>query len=269
MNQVGRQPQIQRVGPERVVRTGPDHARQNLTAPSVVLANRSRRIPCRKHLLANHGGLPERRLPADSADADRPCVHHGPILRIVVDPHLGEIDHQPGTRRIGKNEPRRNSHGGPLAGKPDVGSGIGETQFRNSHPELPGNVEQRVLVPGDVHHSTADHGFVRVHLPGAGTRGGGRDGHGQDERETPPPDQRLRNLSQGAPFQCPSPRMEAFCRCITDGRAIQRNMDIHELPLDHGGVPARRPAAGYGQSSGQPAATVPPAPSGARQASGS
>ena len=104
MNQVGRQSQVQRVGAERVVRAGPDHARQNLAAQSVVFANRLRWIPGRKRLLANHGGLPERRLPADSADADRPCVHHGAVVRIVEDPHLGEIDHHPrsGVHREGR-----------------------------------------------------------------------------------------------------------------------------------------------------------------------
>ena len=230
VNQVGRQPQVQRVGPERVVRTGPDHARQNLTAPSVVLAHRFWRIPCRKRLLANHGGLPERRLPADPADADGPCMHHGSVLRIVVDPHLGEIDHHPGAGRIGKDEPGGNPDGRPLAGKPDVGAGIGEAQLRNPHPESPGDVEQRVLVPADVDRGTADHGLVRGQLPGTGERGGGRDRRRQDECETPPLGETFRGSGHGAPFQCPSPRRNGTCRCITDGHAIQRHADIHELP---------------------------------------
>ena len=142
----------------------------------------------------------------DPTNADRPCTHDAPALRIVVDPHLRDIDHQTGTRRLGKYEPRRQSDGGSFPGKPHIHPGIGKPKLREPHPESSRDVQQCVLVPCNVDLIASHHGIFCVGLPypRPGRSNGNRHGDGNCEQ---PADGQPHRRSRGQ-----------ACNRIDDGR---------------------------------------------------
>ena len=185
MDQVSRKPEIQCMRPERIVRSGTDRPRQWSAAPGGFLTDRVGRKPDRTGLLPDDAGLSERSLPTDPADTDGPCAHDRLALRVVVDPHLCNIDHQTGTRGLGEDEPRRQPDGSALAREPSVDSGVGKPEFRKPHPETPRYVEQRVLVPCDVDLVAAHHRFTRVRPPHHGIGSSSRNRHRDGGCEKP------------------------------------------------------------------------------------
>ena len=207
MDQVLGKPEIQRMRSQRIVGSGTDDTRQRIAAPGGFFTNRIGRVPGGTRLLPDDAGLPERRLPADPSDADWPCTHDGLALRVVVDPHLRDIDHQTGPRPLGKHEPRRQPDGRPLAGQPHVHPRIGQPKLRKPHPETSRDVEQCVLVPCDVDLVASHDGIFRIHPPCTrmGCRNGNR--HGDGSRKQP----------RHGPPCCRSPRKA--CTRIDGGRA--------------------------------------------------
>ena len=185
VDQILRKPEIQSVGPERVVRSGADDPRQRIAAHGGLLTDRLGRIPRGIGLLPDDAGLAERSLPALPSDADWPCPHERPVVGVVVDPHLGNIDHQTGTRRVGKHESRRQPNGGAFARQPGVDARVHEPELREPHPETPRDVEQRVLVPGDVDLVAAHHRRIRVRPPHAGMGRDSRSRRREDGCEQP------------------------------------------------------------------------------------
>ena len=175
VDQVLRKPEIQCMGAEGIVRSGTDDPRQRVAVHGGLFADRLRRIPRRIGLLPDDAGLTERSLPPDPSDADGPCPYLRPVLGVVVDPHLGNVDHQAGAGSIGEHEPRRQPNGGTLARNPGVDSRVGEPDLGEPHRETPRNVEQRVLVPRDVDLMAAHQRGIRVRPPHSGVGRGGRE----------------------------------------------------------------------------------------------
>ena len=178
---------------------GPDHARQRLPSFRVLLPDRLGRDPGRADRLAHDAGLSEGRLPPDPSDADGPRVHDRLALRVVVDAHLGDVDHEAGARRGGEDEPRGEPDRGPVPGEPHVDSGVGELHLRDAHPETARDVEQGVVVRGGERLRAADEGVVGIEPPhpGGGENGRNRrrDGgrrNGAEEARCDPPHRSLR-----------------------------------------------------------------------------
>ena len=158
VDQILRKPEIQCVGPERIVRV---RGRPPGGSGSPFLAASSRIDSGGYHvgraffltMLVSPSGVSQPTLPMLIG----PRAHHLPALREVVDTHLGDVDHEPRTRRLGEDGSGGQPDGGPLAREPDVHSRVGELQLRKPHSETPRDVEQRVLVPRDVDLVAAHH----------------------------------------------------------------------------------------------------------------
>ena len=185
VDQVLREPEIQRMGTERIVGSGTDDPGQRISLHGGLFADRFGRIPGRVGLLPDDAGLPERSLPPDPSDADWPRPHDGAVPGVEVDPHLGDVDHQAGTGSIGEHESRRQPNRRAFPREPDVRLRVCEPELREPHRETSRNVQQRVLVPGDVDLAAAHHRVVRFRRPDSGVGRGRRSRHRDGGCENP------------------------------------------------------------------------------------
>ena len=136
-----------------VVRSRGHHVRQRPSVLGMFLDDRLRRIPGRILDLLGDPGLAQRRLPVHAShgdgvglDARRLALFGG---RVVVEAHLGHVDHYALARALGEDEAARDHHLGALEGRPDADVGVGANHLLVADAVLVTNVDQGVFLVGD------------------------------------------------------------------------------------------------------------------------
>ena len=135
---------------QRIVRARRHHLRQRIAALGVLLADGLRRIPGGVSDLGDDAGLTERCAPVHLADAHRIGDDHRALgvfrLRVVIQPVLGDVDHDPFPRARRQNAPPGQQDLGALARQPHVDVGVGANDFLVPEAVAPRDIEERVLI---------------------------------------------------------------------------------------------------------------------------
>ncbi len=176
MDQVARPAEPHHVTAQRILRPRRHLVRQDVAFLFMLLAHRQRRRPHRVLHVRYDLGAALRRRPADLADADRMGEHlHRAVfrrvlgrLRVIVEPHRGEVQHQPFARRVRQHELRRQHDRRALARQPGIDAGIGAHEFLVADVEAPRDVGERVLFVRVRDLQPADHALVGGHEEAVG-----------------------------------------------------------------------------------------------------
>src|SRR5204863_325438 len=153
--QVTRPLQIESVLAEGVLGAGADDRIEILTVVVVLLAHRLGYAPSGILLPAHDLRDALRSAPTHLADADGMSDDDRPLAaldrRIVEDAHRGDVDDEPGTRRIRQDELRRNHDLAAFPGEPWVDLRIGAQELLVADVEAPRDVGQRIVLRGSHH----------------------------------------------------------------------------------------------------------------------
>jgi hypothetical protein len=140
------------MSPERVLGTR-RHYRRQRRVPSLDMspADRLRWIPRRIRGLPCNPGDSEGRFPVAATDADRVGQHQSRPAsgsrREVIEPHLGDVDHDSLARGIGEHELARYQDLAPGGGEPGVHPRIGEADGLEANAVDPGDIDQGFPLP--------------------------------------------------------------------------------------------------------------------------
>ena len=135
-----------------VVGSGRHHAGQGVAGLGVFAANGGGGIPGRILDHLGDGGGAQRRLPVHAAHGDRVGLHRTRLAflgrGVVVEAHLGHVDHDAVARCIGQDELGRDGHFGTLAGIPDADVGVGAGDGVEADAVLVSDIDEGVFLVG-------------------------------------------------------------------------------------------------------------------------
>ena len=173
---------VERKQPHGVVRAGRPDRRQGLAAGGVFGVHLGGRGPGRARLLALHAGHPVfRGVGAELADADGQHLHHLLAFRIVVEAHLGHVQHYALARSIRQDQLVRHDQLLARLQQQGIRLGVGFQHVGQTELELGRDRFQGLARLFGRHHVFQ----VLAHQAAVGRRQGifdGKHGHGGQEQ---------------------------------------------------------------------------------------